>query len=106
MSNHFILLAVFIVLLMGQPASAKSNKSAETKPKQQASLIEKPQVIRGLQNEITDKIYNDIFDKNNMAGNYQLPAGASISFVRRNGKVMITIVDTHGLTNEITVPDA
>ncbi len=63
-------------------------------------------IIQGLESQITNKIYADIFDNSNVSGHYSLPGGGSVSFIRPgDGNVHITIVDASGTTSEIVVPD-
>jgi len=63
-------------------------------------------IIQGLESQITNKIYADIFDNANASGHYSLPGGGSVSFVRPgDGNIHITIIDASGTTSEIVVPD-
>ncbi|MEZ5691114.1 MAG: hypothetical protein R3D71_05570 [Rickettsiales bacterium] len=63
-------------------------------------------IIRGLESQITNKIYNDIFNTANPSGIFQLPSGGQISFVRPgDGNIVITIVNSANVTSVITVPD-
>ena len=63
-------------------------------------------IIQGLESQITNKIYNDIFKTTNASGEYTLPGGGSISFVRPgDGNVVITIIDASGTVSTISVPD-
>jgi hypothetical protein len=63
-------------------------------------------IIQGLESQITNKIYADIFDNSNVSGHYSLPGGGSVSFIRPgDGNIRITIVDASGTTSEIVVPD-
>ncbi len=75
------------------------------KPKPATAIDQNRLIIQGLESQITNKIYNDIFDTHNASGSYQLPGGGSISFVRSGGNIEITIIDSSGATSEITVPD-
>ncbi len=88
--------------------SAMMNSVVKPTPKTKAAspLDQNRLIIQGLESQITNKIYNDIFNNANASGHYSLPGGGSVSFVRPgDGNVHITIVDASGTTSEIVVPD-
>lgn len=63
-------------------------------------------IIQGLESQITNKIYNDIFNTTTVSELYRLPGGGRISFLRPgDGNIEITIVDAAGTTSVIVVPD-
>lgn len=76
------------------------------KTKLPTALDQNRLIIQGLESQITNKIYADIFDNSNASGHYSLPGGGSVSFIRPgDGNIRITIVDASGTSSEIVVPD-
>jgi zona occludens toxin (predicted ATPase) len=62
-------------------------------------------IIQGLESQITNKIYSDIFDTSLPSGGpYILPDGGTISFKRIGGNIEITVV-ADGTTSVIVLPD-
>lgn len=55
---------------------------------------------------LTTTIYNQVFDADNAAGNFDLGDGSSITYSRGGGDLVITFVDPVNGTTTITVPDS
>ncbi len=62
-------------------------------------------IQQSLQSQISNKIYQDIFQSDAASGFYDLGGGSSIGFERTGGNVIINITNPTNGSTVITIPD-
>jgi hypothetical protein len=88
--------------------AALMNSVAKPTPQTKAptALDQNRIIIQGLESQITNRIYTQIFNNANVSGIFTLPGGGSISYNRPgDGNVHITVINSDGTTSVIVVPD-
>ncbi|MDR3425162.1 MAG: curli assembly protein CsgF [Alphaproteobacteria bacterium] len=76
-----------------------------TSPTSTTSINPGTLILQSVESQISSQIYNDIFSGSAASGYYNLGGGNTISYLRANGEITITIVDPSNGTTTLTVPD-
>ena len=77
-----------------------------TKPVAQPTIDPATLITQGLESQITNKIYAQIFNTANQHGSFTVSGGTTITYDRPgDGTIHVTIVNASGKTTEIVLPD-
>jgi hypothetical protein len=81
-------------------------KNATEKPKTTTGINTATMIQSAVASQISNRIYQDIFNGTAQTGYYDLGDGNSINYARSEGYITITITNPSNGSTTITVPDA